>query len=514
MENSSARMLNFELNQSPSLPIFSSRSLSPSLDLRAENAHLKIDQLEKDEGNWRLASFDLLTESQEEIENCIFLVSPFHDNSSQTSQQILRPSPDSTKYLQNLYTDSAEATFGSDQFIDRIPFCLEWCSGFPADFVPQMQASLPTLQSPMHTTDFCRSQNIYSTEKFFLKPATNRKRKQTFTVAKWQKALDIHKEKIQLRFPEQPKPHYVQAELVCLKEPNPKPIFYKTKQPTRNNFACKLQLVWQESTNGFERLSGYSNSIRGLLQTLSQTAPSDRSLTTVRLFGDLTLTRVAEMWPDLYDQFAPLIRIVLTFSVFKNLTQSTRPFARALIASYQEDVLNYRWIANLCLNQHPSQHPLVDRMKKLTLKIDKLGTLLMLFARLWHYRTKPNGCIRYKCWCSDWNDKLITYFQQILATHLHKNAEILNELNEKPSIFRVMPLGVIWFLYYPLEVNHQCWCVACGQEENVIYGKRFYDCSKCLAESPLVLHRYCSRICMQKDWTNHKEFHELFFKQH
>ncbi len=507
-------MLNSDLNQSPFLPTFSSGNLSPLVELLPENGYQDRDQFKTYKQSWPTASFDLLTESQIEIDDCLFLASPFADESSEDSHRILRPSPDCSKYLLNLSVDPTDAMFGSDQIIDRIPMCLEWCSGIPPDVTPQIQPCLPPAQqSLMHANDFCPSQNIFSTENPFLKGAPNRKRRRLYVLAKWQHALDAHKEKIQLRFPEQPKPHYVQTGLVTFKKPSPKTIFHTTKQQTRNYLTHKLQLVWQNDTERFEHLSGYSNTIRGLLCSLSQTASLDRSLTTVRMFGDLVLTRMAEMWSDLYHPFAPLVRIVLIFTVFQNLTQASQPFAQALIDSYHEDILDYRWIANLCLNQCPTQHPLIDRMKKLTLKIDKIGTLLMLFARLWHYRMKPHGCICYKCWCLDWDDKLITYFQEIMAAHLRENPEMSSEQNEKPTIFQVMPLGVMWFLYYPLEVNHQCWCVACGQEENIISGKQFYNCSKCLAESPLVLHRYCSWNCMKKDWINHREFHELFLKR-
>ncbi len=205
-------------------------------------------------------------------------------------------------------------------------------------------------------------------------------------------------------------------------------------------------------------------------------------------------------------QLVPFVRIVLLFTVLSDLKESTRLAAQALIDSYQTDILTYQWIANICLS-HPNEHPLVDKIKKLALTVDKLGSLLMLFARAWHRNTLPKGCIPYKCWCSDWANELITFLKQILASHLQQSNKKL-----KTTIFKVLPLGVYWFVYYPFEGDHRCKCVTCGKEENTTSNEIFNDCLKCLQESPLVLHRYCSSKCSKEHWAEHKEYHNLFAK--
>ncbi len=123
----------------------------------------------------------------------------------------------------------------------------------------------------------------------------------------------------------------------------------------------------------------YSSSIHGVLRMLLDAAPFDCSLTTVYLFGNLIIARVAEIWPDLYTQLVPFVCIVLLFSVLNDLKESTQLAAQALIDSYQQDILTYQWIADICLS-HPNEHPLINKMKKLALAADKLGSLLMLFA--------------------------------------------------------------------------------------------------------------------------------------
>ncbi len=331
--------------------------------------------------------------------------------------------------MQNFEIETSFCTktnFGPDQFLDRIPLDLNWLT-LATSTKPQIQTQNFTLtkleQSLPCANNICSTwmdrgettNETSKTAKYLFVVPKNKNRKRLHNIFSFQRALAAHKKKIQIRFPDQPKPFYAETESVCLWEDpdlDPMPTVFtsaEVKQQMRHNFMHQLQFLWDDSKKVYEHLPTYSRSIRGVLRTMLCTAPSDRSLATVRLSGNLVMMRIAEIWPDLYAQLVPFTRIVLLFSVFSDLKETARPAAEALIDSYQEDILTYHWIANICLSR-PSQHPLISKMKKLALAVDKLGSLLMLFARIWHRNVLPRNCIHYKCWCSDWANELIIFF--------------------------------------------------------------------------------------------------------